>query len=431
MQNLYEKLESKMEFWRSEISSFVKANSEKKISEVNLSQVYGGLRGVKCLVCDTSEVPNDKGLIIRNHPLKEISHISPEEVFYLLLTGDLPNKDELQDLSERFKTRKNVPEYVWKALKNLPEDTHPMVMLSIAILTMQKESLFTQKYHEGVSKNDYWKYTLEDALNLIAKLPAIAAGIYRIRFNKGDLIPPDPNMDLSGDYVHMLGIPDPNGEFYQLIKLFLMSHSDHESGNVSAFSASTVNSALSDLYYSLSAGFNGLAGPLHGLANQEVLQWILETMEKYGGDPTKEQIIEHVHETLNAGKVIPGYGHAVLRVVDPRFEAFYDFGMKYCKEEPVFKVVRHIFEVVPDILRQISKIKDPWPNIDAISGSLLYHYGLREFPYYTVIFALSRALGLSAQAVMNRGLGLPIIRPKSVTTEYLKKVVSTEAVPQN
>lgn len=184
-----------------------------------------------------------------------------------------------------------------------------------------------------------------------------------------------------------------------------------------------VNSALSDLYYSVSAGFNGLAGPLHGLANQEALKWLLDVMKKFNGTPTKEEIAQEVNETLAAGQVIPGYGHAVLRVVDPRFTAFYNFGKVHFPEDPLFKTVYHIYEVVPDILKKIPKIQNPWPNVDAISGSMLYHYGITEFSYYTVMFALSRSMGLTAQAVMNRAVGTPIVRPKSVTTSWLKSQV--------
>jgi len=424
MLNIYEKLEQNIAIWRSELSELAKANGEKKVSEVTVSQLLGGMRGVKGVMCDTSSVPQDKGLIIRGKPLADLVEKSPEEVFYLLLTGDLPDAQELDDFSSRIKSQKIVPSYVWDVLKALPKDTHPMVMLNTGILVLQRESVFAKKYAQGMKKDEYWKYTLEDALNIVAKLPALAAAVYRIRFDKGPLLHPNPDQDLSGDFVHLMGMDSAPKDFYELIKLFLSSHSDHEGGNVSAFTTLTVNSALSDLYYSISAGFDGLAGPLHGLANQEVVKWILETMKIFGGNPTREQIAQFAHETLSSGKVIPGYGHAVLRVVDPRFIAFMNFGKKYCKEDPLFQTVEHIFETVPGILQTIAKIKDPWPNIDAISGSIIYHYGLTEFSYYTVIFALSRGIGLAAQAVVNRGLGFPIVRPKSVTTTWLKDYLS-------
>ena len=219
----------------------------------------------------------------------------------------------------------------------------------------------------------------------------------------------------------MLGLEDPNGEFSQLMRLYLNLHSDHEGGNASAYTASTCNSALSDLYYSLTAGLNALAGPLHGLANQECLKWVLDTMEKFGGAPTNEELEKFAWDTLSSGRVIPGYGHAVLRITDPRFDAFLSFGKKYMPEDPVFQTVARVFDVVPNVLRQVQKISDPWPNVDAGSGALLYHYGLKEFDFYTVLFSVSRTLGIGAQSVITRAYGLPITRPKSLpTAKYMK-----------
>ena len=424
MSLIFEKLAAKFPGWREEVKGLQKEHGEKVISQVTVAQAYGGMRGVKSLVCDTSEVPPDKGLIIRGIPVKDLTEKLPEEVLWLLLTGELPSAAELKDLQKELVARNKVPAYVWDVLKAMPKDSHPMVMLATAILVLQRESVFRRKYDEGMKKDAYWEATLEDTLNIAAVLPALAAGIYRMRFEKGDRIASDPKLDWGADYVRMLGLGDPNGEFTKLMRLYLVLHSDHESGNVSAMTTATVNSALSDLYYSLSAGLNGLAGPLHGLANQECLAWVLETNKKFNGAPTEQQLKDYAWETLNAGRVVPGYGHAVLRITDPRFDAFLAFGKKYCKGDPAFETVARVFDVVPNVLKEVQKIKDPWPNVDAGSGALLYHYGLKEFSYYTVLFAVSRALGVCAQSVMARGLGLPITRPKSVPTAWMKKEVT-------
>ena len=421
MSNIFEKLSEKIPFWRKETHELLIKASEKIVSEVTISQVYGGMRDIRALICDTSRVPKEEGLIIRGRYLKDLVEKSPEEIYYLLLTGDLPDKKELEDFSAEIKKRKNVPSYVWDVLKAMPGDSHPMTMLDTALLSMQRESVFAKQYHE-LKKEDYWKPTLEDALNIVARIPAIAAAVYRYHFNKGDMIKPDKEMDIAGDYVHMLGISAKKEEFYNLMKLYLVLHCDHEGGNVSALTTQTINSALSDLYYSLSGGFNGLAGPLHGLANQETLNWILDLMNKFNGTPSTEQIRAFVKETIDSGKVISGYGHAVLRVTDPRFTAFMQFGKKHLPDDPVFLTVARLFEIVPEELKKIEKIKNPWPNVDAVSGSLLYHYGMKEFSYYTVLFAVSRSLGLTAQAVVNRGMMFPLIRPKSVTSEFMKRV---------
>ncbi len=425
MSKLQEKLAALIPDKREEIRRIIKEHGDKVVSEVTIAQVYGGMRGVKGLVCDTSEVPPDKGLIIRGIELKELTGKLPEEIFFLLLTGELPNQEELADLQKELNDRMKVPQYVWDILDAMPADSHPMTMLNTALLAMQRESVFAHKYDEGaLHKDAYWQTTLEDALNILAAIPVIAAGVYRKRFNKGPRIEPDPNADWGANYARMLGLEDKNGELAKFMRLFLVLHSDHEGGNVSAFSAATVNSALSDLYYSLVAGLNGLAGPLHGLANQECLKWVLETNEKFGGVPTEEQLRDYAWETLNAGKVVPGYGHAVLRITDPRFSAFLEFGKRVCPDDPVFATVSRVFDVVPDVLKEVQKIKDPWPNVDASTGSLIYYFGLTEFNYYTVLFSVGRALGIAAQSVVARAMGFPITRPKSVTTAWIKKQVS-------
>ena len=423
MPKLQEKLAEVYAPQRDEIKQLVKEHGDKVVSQVTVKQVYGGMRGVKGLVCDTSVVPPDKGLIIRGIELKELTDKLPEEIFYLLLSGSLPTDAELKDLQDQLHAQQEVPQYVWDVLSAMPDDSHPMAMFNTAILVMEKESIFRKRYDEGMKKDEYWEATLADAISIIAKLPNIAAWIYRKRFGKGDPISPDPNLDWGANYVHMLGLGDPDGEFTKFMRLYLVLHSDHEGGNVSAFSAATVNSALSDLYYAISAGLNGLAGPLHGLANQECLKWILDVNEKFGGAPSKEQLEKYAWETLDSGKVIPGYGHAVLRITDPRFDAFLEFGKKYCMDDPVFQTVSNVFDVVPGVLRQIKKIADPWPNVDAGSGAMLYHYGLKEFSYYTVLFSVSRAMGIASQAVVARAYGLPITRPKSVPTSWIKEQV--------
>jgi len=420
MSLLINKLCDKIPDWRYEAKQIIDEKGDSIINNVTVQQVYGGMRGIKGLVCDTSAVSADKGLIIRGIPLLEITHILPEEVFFLLLTGEIPDEKELKDLQSQLTELAEVPTYVWDVLNAMPDDSHPMAMFNTAILVMEKESVFHKKYDEGLQKQDYWKAILEDAISLVAKLPAIGAGVYRTRFNKGELISPDENMDWGANFAHMLGIPDPDGILKKLMRLYLMLHCDHEGGNVSAFSGLTVASALSDPYYAVSAGLNGLAGPLHGLANQECLKFVLEIKDHFNGSPSKDELTQFVWERLNSGRVIPGYGHAVLRCPDPRFTAFINFGKENIKGDPVFDIVQNLFDVVPSVLKEQGKAKNPWPNVDAASGSLLHHFGMTEFSFYTVLFSISRAMGMVSQMVINRALAIPITRPKSVTYDWLK-----------
>ncbi|MBK9303380.1 MAG: citrate (Si)-synthase [bacterium] len=408
--------------WRQEIRTLVQTHGDTKISDVTVAQAYGGMRGVKGMVCDTSEVPPDVGLLIRGTPIAELADRTPEDVFYLLCTGEMPSARDTKALQQDLAERARVPAYVWRVLEAMPKDSHPMCMFDTAILAMERESKFRDAYYEGMNKLDYWKPTLEDSLDLIAKLPAIAAGIYRMRYRKGPRISPKKDLTWSQNFAHMLGVKDPDGEFAECMRLYLVLHCDHEGGNVSAHTCHLVGSALSNAYYSVSAALNGLAGPLHGLANQECLKWILD-LKKAVGQPTHENIRKFAWETLNSGQVVPGYGHAVLRVTDPRFTCFRDFGMKHFPDDPIMKTVNIVFEVVPDVLQQHGKAKNPWPNVDAGSGALLYHYGIKEFSFYTVFFAVSRALGMASQLVINRAMATPIERPKSVTTTWIKKQV--------
>lgn len=427
MAKLQNALAKKIPVWRDEIKEINKVHGNLKIDTVTVGQAYGGMRGIKCMVCDTSEVPPDKGLLIRGIPIADLTGKTAEDTFYLLCTGDLPSAADRRALTEELAERAKVPAYVWKILEAMPKDSHPMTMLDTAILAMQRESEFAKAYDKGMAKADYWKPTLEDSLNLMARIPTIAAGIYRMRFKKGPRIAPKKGLTMAENYARMLGIPDKSGEFADCMRLYLVLHSDHEGGNVSAHACHVVGSALSDPYYAVSAGLNGLAGPLHGLANQECLGWIIETTKKFKGVPTDEQLRKFSWDTLNSGKVIPGYGHAVLRITDPRFTAFREFGMKHFPEDPVMCLVDKVFNIVPQVLVEQGKAKDPWPNVDAASGALLYHYGLREFSYYTVLFSVSRAMGMLSQLIINRAMGTPIERPKSVTTEWMKKTVAAAA----
>ena len=419
---LQETLSKKIPAWQEDLKKILDENGTKVISEVTIAQAAKGMRGVKSMICDTSAVSADEGLIIRGYPILQIIDKLPEEVFYLLLTGDLPDQLQLSDLQDQLRAHQNVPDYVWRVLDAMPENSHPMTMLSVAIQSMRVESLFVEKFNKGTSKNEYWKWILDDGIKLIGALPSIAAFIYRKITKNNDRIDPDINLDWAGNYAYMLGINE-SDDFKKLMRLYLMLHSDHEGGNVSAFSSLTVASSLSSPFLAIGAGLNGLAGPLHGLANQECLKFVLEIHDHFNGAPNNKDLEKFCWDRLNNGRVIPGYGHAVLRCPDPRFTAFMKFGQEHIHDDDVFKIVEALFEVVPPVLKDHGKAKNPWPNVDAASGSLLYYYGLKEFNYYTVLFSLSRVMGMVSQIVINRALRMPITRPKSVTTDWLKNKI--------
>ncbi len=432
-----ERFKEKADTLNAEIKQLIAEHGNDKIGEITVAQVYQGMRGMIGLITETSLLDANEGIRFRGYSIPELreklpkapggTEPLPEGLFHLMLIGELPTEEDVEHLSAVFARRSHVPNYVFDVIESLPINTHPMTQFSVGIMALQRESIFAKKYAEGISKKDYWDYTFEDTMNLIARLPRVAAYIYRRKYKNGDHINPDGMLDWAGNFAHMLGIEDKG--FYALMRLYMTIHADHEGGNVSAHTTHLVGSALSDPYLSLAAGMNGLAGPLHGLANQEVIRWIEEMQEELKSDlPSKEQISDYIRKTLSEGKVVPGYGHAVLRKTDPRFIAQMEFGKTHCPDSKLVRTVWNMYQVAPDILEATGKIKNPWPNVDAHSGALLKNYGLVEEDFYTVLFGVSRALGVLSSLCWDRALGFPLERPKSVTTELIKKMVAGVAI---
>ncbi len=440
MDRLKEKFAQKAVPMAAEVKALIKEHGDKKLGEYTVAQVYQGMKGMIGMVTETSKLDAEDGIRFRGYTITELreklpkapggTEPLPEGIFYLMLVGELPSVEDVVSLSNEWARRSIVPKHVFDVLDELPASTHPMTQFSIAVMAMQTESLFAAAYAKGINKKDYWDYIYEDSMNLIARLPRIAAFIYRNKYKGGVHIEPDSKLDWAANLAHMMGYEV--FDVKRLMRLYLTIHVDHEGGNVSAHATHLVGSALSDPYLSFAAGLNGLAGPLHGLANQEVLSWILKLREELGGGlPSKEQISDYIKKTLEAGKVVPGYGHAVLRKTDPRFAAQQDFYNRYIKVngkvDDICEIVQMVYEVAPAILESTGKIKNPWPNVDAHSGALLTHYGITEFDFYTVLFGVSRSLGVLASLIWDRALGSAIERPNSVTTEWIKKKIAATA----
>jgi citrate synthase len=412
-----------------DLKEFVKTHGNEVMGTYTLDDVYSGQKGIIGLITETSLLDANEGIRFRGYSIPELREKLPhapdgveplpEGVFFLMLMDLLPSEEEAHDITNNWARRAIVPKHVFSVLDAFPAHTHPMTQFSAAIMALQTESYFAAAYRKGINKKDYWDPTYEDTMTLIARLPRIAAYIYRRTYKNGVHIEPDPKLDWAGNFAHMLGFDAP--DFAELMRLYMTIHSDHEGGNVSAHTTHLVGSALSDPYLSFSAAMNGLAGPLHGLANQEVVRWLEEMCKELNvSRPTNEQIAEYVKKTLSEGKVVPGYGHAVLRKTDPRFTAQQEFAKRHMPDDDMVNTVWNVYETVPPILEGLGKVKNPWPNVDAHSGALLRYYGLIEEDYYTVLFGVSRSLGVLASLCWDRAIGLPLERPKSVTTEWVK-----------
>ena len=427
---LQEILQDKIEKKRERIQSLVSQYGNQKIGEISVSNLFGGLRGNDLLISDVSYVDPNDGIHFRGYSVGEILEKLPKAehsemplaggLYYLLLVGELPSREQALMVENDWRRIADLPYYVADMLRAMPKDTHPMTMFSQAILALQSRSEFTLHYNNSLKKPDYWIPTLKDSMSLVAKTPAIAAAIYNIKYHSKDLVPPSQTQDWSANFAYMIN-KDWDQHYMELCRLFFVLHADQGIGNISAHTACLVNSALSDVYFSCSAAMNGLAGPLHGRANQDTLEWLLNILKKYGNCPTEEQMEAFIWDTLEKGKVIPGYGHAVLRTTDPRFAAQLDFGRKYIADDDLFRLVERVYEVAPRVLQAHGKAKSPWPNVDAISGTLLYHCGMREYDFYTVLFGVGRMLGITANLVWARALFSPLERPQSITLDMLEQ----------
>lgn len=422
-----------------------------QIGSQTVGAVIGGMRGTQALLWDSSSVDPNKGVTFHGLTIEECqtalpkskhelrdsaSEMLPESMFWFLLTGRLPTQAQINDLSLELAQKGELPGYVVSALDNLPKSLHPMTQLSIGISLMNNESVFAKAYARGIPKTDAWEYVLDDVMNLIAKLPALVGKIYSNTYYNGKELGAI-NMDKDWSYnmastmgftnddsVNVKDLSKPQSrDFVNLIRLYCALHGDHEGGNVSAHATHLVGSSLSDPFLSYSAGIQGLAGPLHGLAAQEVVRFILEMKKAIGGDiNNKNEIEKHLWNLLNSKRVIPGYGHGVLRKPDPRFIAMMKFGDNRSDEfakDSNFQLVKNLSQIAPSVLTKHGKTRNPYPNVDSSSGILFYHYGLQETLFLTVIFGASRALGPLSQLVWDRVYGLPIERPTSVTLTQL------------
>lgn len=427
---LAKKLEGKIREVYEQVRYMLAVSGETIISQVSLQQFFSGNRGVDLLMSDVSFVDPFDGLHYRGIPIDQVLNELPKPdgnafpyaggLYAFLLTGSFPTLAEALEVEDVWRARASIPAYVVEILKAMPSDSHPMTMFSQAILALQGQSKFAKTCSDGLRREDHWKVMLEDSLDLTAKTPALAAAIYNIKYGNGSPREIDPALDWSANFAHLI-YKEWDVQYQDLCRLFFCLHADQGVGNVSAHAACLVNSALSDVYYSCSAAMNGLAGPLHGKANQDCLEWLLKIREKFNNAlPTMDELESFVWDTLQEGKVIPGYGHAILRCTDPRFTAQYEFGKQYLADDDLFKLVDMLYQVVPAALKKQGKAKGIWPNVDAISGILQYHCGLKQFDFYTVLFGVGRMLGITANLVWNRALMLPLERPQSITLEMVK-----------
>jgi citrate synthase len=372
--------------------------------EVTKDNLETGLRGYPVGYCTTSTVDPVKGLFYAGHPVSEIDHWEPEQVIYLLYYGRVGTPEEVTAFSQDLQSRAHCSKELIEAIEKLPKTSHPMKVFSCALLLASD--------FEG--KNDY----NEDCLNLIAKVPEIAATVINYHAGWGKGKPSQPKLGYIENFTHMLNVPNGNSdELARAFKFFNVLHYDHGGGNLSAFVGKAVASGLEDLYGAMSAAMCALAGPRHGKANQDCLTFVYQLIEEMGDHVTEEELEKMIRQHLDKGELIFGFGHAVLRVEDPRATLLYKIANEYYPTHSLVKMAQLLRKVGSKVLKDNPKISDPYPNVDAISGILLTAAGFPYPDYYTVLFGMARVVGIGRQIVYERkeareGKGTPIVRPK-------------------
>ncbi len=415
---------------RKKIILLIKKKGETPISDIKLKHLFQGQRGLPLLYTPTSNVNATTGLSYRNKTIKKLHTILPrfqghmqppsESLLWFLLTGTIPTIQQTERFRKYLHTLSHIPQQVFNVIDALPQNTSCTVRFSTGLLACSSESQFKRKYDQGFPKEKLWELAYNDALNLIAKIPHIAAYIYRKYIQKKKHIKPNIKLDWAGNLAHMMGFKTLKAQ--ELIRIYIFTHADHSSAAVSTHTVHLVGSALSNMFYSYTAGMLGLAGPLHGYANQHRMLWLqslIDAAQKEKTSPiNKEFLIKQIKQRIKKGEVIPGYGHAVLRVEDPRYTLLSNFAKSQKLSSTFLNMVYNLDKIIPSILKKEKKnIANPYPNVDAISGTLLHSHGITEYQFYTLLFGVSRAIGVSSQFIIDRALQMPIERPLSVGHE--------------
>lgn len=397
-------------------------NHKGQVGTIGAHQVVGGMRGLPAMLCLTSNLHAEAGICYRQVPLETCLRTLPkhgefcatEALLWFLLTGEQPTLADVDGLTQELNRYAELPADIAQVIRRLPTSMHPMTQLIVGLALLEEGSIFKRQYEEGLPKTQLWKVCLQDTFRLLGYLPALAALIY----HGGANCPPQ---DLSLDWAARLAqslLPG-RRNFQEFLRMYMFIHCDHEAGNVSAHATHLVGSALSDPYLACIAGVSGLAGPLHGRACQESLEWTQKLAQSVKAD-TPAEVSRYVTGELQAKRLIPGYGHAVLRKTDPRFTIQQGFARQHLGQDRLVNLVGISSQVIPPLLE--GKVSNPYPNVDAHSGVILFHYGLKSPEFYTVLFSLSRMVGVLSQLTLSRFHQLPIERPKSVTPEDLWKM---------
>ncbi len=343
-----------------------------------------GLRNIEVADTKICSIDGENGkLIYRGYDILDLAnHSTYEETAFLLLFGDLPIKEELDDFNSKLIESRRIPNSVTKNMKNKPVTAHPMDVLQSSILDLADYD--RNRLDEGKNAN------IERAISLIAKIPTIVAAWDRIRNNKDVVEPLDDNSH-AYNYLYMLRGAHPKHEISKIFDISLILHAEH-SFNASTFAAREIASTRASIYASIGGAVGALSGELHGGANIQVMKMLLEI-----GD--LNNVEKWVQDRLTKGARVMGMGHAVYRTTDPRSEVLATLSRAISKEKDSkwYDMTEKIEEVTKRIMYQTKKMLI-YPNVDLYSASLYYSLGI-PIDLNTPIFAISRIAGWNAHII--------------------------------
>lgn len=364
--------------------------------------------------CTTSRVDPNKGLYYSDHPVSSLASWEPEQVLYLLDFGREGSKTEVSAFSHELYARGKCSDRTLDYIHRLPRFGHPMRLLSQALLIA------------GVieGKNDYW----EDYLDLIARIPEIVATVINYHAGWEGEKKSNPSLGYIENFVYLLNTPYiDHSQLTHVLKLFNIFHYDYGGGELSTFVGKVVASGLEEMYGSISASINALAGPRHGKATQNGLGFVEDALQDLGPDTNLKKVEHWVRQRILHEQEIYGFGQPLLLVEDPRASLLYQVAEEMFPEDPLCRIAHLLRIAAPAVLKEDLKNVNPYPNVEAISGVLLAAAGFPYSDYFAVLFGMSRVVGIARQIVYERcearsGRGTPIVHPKYLFKRKHEKV---------
>lgn len=343
-----------------------------------------GLRNIEVADTKICLIDGEKGkLVYRGYDILDLAnHSTYEETAFLLLYGDLPLKEELDNFNIGLRGSRKIPESIVKNMKNRPKSAHPMDLLQSSVLELSDYDF--DRADEGKEAN------MKRAISLIAKIPTIVAAWDRVR-NGLDVIEPLDNYSHAHNFLYMLKGEHPKQEVSKIFDISLILHAEH-SFNASTFAAREIASTRASIYACIGGALGALSGELHGGANIQVMKMLLEINDI-------NNVEKWVKKRLASGGRVMGMGHAVYKTTDPRSEVLAELSKAISKEKNTkwYEITERIENTTKNIMMQTRKMLI-YPNVDLYSASLYYSLGI-PLDLNTPIFAISRIAGWNAHII--------------------------------